>query len=161
MHAHYLYDAAGQRVKKLVRTQGGQVEVTHYLERASSTTAGDRHRHPGENNHMHVMDDQQRIALVRVGDRPPRRPRARPCSTTSATTSAAATSSSTTPATSTNREEYTPYGETSFGSYARKRYRFTGKERDEESGLGYHAPATTCLPWHGGRPAIRWGMRVG
>lgn len=37
-----------------------------------------------------------------------------------------------------NREEYTPYGETSFGSFARKRYRFTGKERDEESGLNYH-----------------------
>ena len=37
-----------------------------------------------------------------------------------------------------NREEYFPYGETSFGSFARKRYRFTGKERDEESGLYYH-----------------------
>jgi RHS repeat-associated protein len=37
-----------------------------------------------------------------------------------------------------NREEFTPYGETSFGSFARKRYRFTGKERDEESGLNYH-----------------------
>src|SRR5262249_7245293 len=30
-----------------------------------------------------------------------------------------------------------PYGETSFGSFAKKRYRFTGKERDEESGLNY------------------------
>lgn len=37
-----------------------------------------------------------------------------------------------------NREEYTPYGETSFGSYSRKRYRFTGKARDAESGLCYH-----------------------
>jgi uncharacterized protein RhaS with RHS repeats len=37
-----------------------------------------------------------------------------------------------------NREEYFPYGETSFGSFAKKRYRFTGKERDEESGLYYH-----------------------
>ena len=34
MHAHYLYDAAGQRVKKLVRKQGGQVEVTHYIDGA-------------------------------------------------------------------------------------------------------------------------------
>ncbi len=48
-------------------------------------------------------------------------------------------SSSTTPATQTRREEYTPYGETSFGSFARKRYRFTGQERDEESGLAYHS----------------------
>lgn len=45
-----------------------------------------------------------------------------------------------------NREEFTPYGETSFGSYGRKRYRFTGKERDEESGLGYHE-ARYYAPW--------------
>lgn len=37
-----------------------------------------------------------------------------------------------------NREEYAPFGETSFGSYVKKRYRFTGKETDEESGLHYH-----------------------
>jgi RHS repeat-associated protein len=34
-----------------------------------------------------------------------------------------------------NREEYTPFGESTFGGFARKRYRFVGKERDEESGL--------------------------
>jgi RHS repeat-associated protein len=45
-----------------------------------------------------------------------------------------------------NREEYTPYGETSFGSFAKKRYRFTGKERDEESGLSYHG-ARYYAPW--------------
>jgi RHS repeat-associated protein len=45
-----------------------------------------------------------------------------------------------------NHEEYTPYGETSFGSFARKRYRFTGKERDEESGLYYHG-ARYYAPW--------------
>ena len=32
VHAHYLYDASGQRVKKLVRKQGGQVEVTIYID---------------------------------------------------------------------------------------------------------------------------------
>jgi RHS repeat-associated protein len=45
-----------------------------------------------------------------------------------------------------NREEYTPYGETSFGSFAKKRYRFTGKERDGESGLYYHG-ARYYAPW--------------
>jgi len=45
-----------------------------------------------------------------------------------------------------NREEYSPYGETSFGSFAKKRYRFTGKERDEESGLAYHG-ARYYAPW--------------
>ena len=47
-----------------------------------------------------------------------------------------------------NREEFTPYGETSFGSFAKKRYRFTGKERDEESGLNYHG-ARYYAPWLG------------
>src|SRR5262249_49591274 len=47
-----------------------------------------------------------------------------------------------------NREEYTPYGETSFGSFKRKRYRFSGKEQDEESGLHYFE-ARYCSPWLG------------
>jgi len=47
-----------------------------------------------------------------------------------------------------NREDFTPYGETSFGSFAKKRYRYTGKERDEESGLYYHG-ARYCVPWLG------------
>ena len=49
-----------------------------------------------------------------------------------------------------DREEHTPYGETSFGSFARKRYRFTGKERDEESGLYYHGPGITRRGSRGG-----------
>ncbi len=136
IHVHYLYDAYGQRVKKLVRNQGGQFEATvyidglleyHHLVQGSTTL---------ENNTLHVMDHEKRIALVRVGDPLPK---------------------DTTPAVKyhlgdhlgssnivvddlgglVNREEYTPYGETSFGSFTRKRYRFTGKERDEESGLCY------------------------
>jgi len=45
-----------------------------------------------------------------------------------------------------NREEYYPFGETSFGSYAKKRYRFCGKEKDEESGLYYYG-ARYYSPW--------------
>jgi RHS repeat-associated protein len=47
-----------------------------------------------------------------------------------------------------NREEYFPYGETSFGSFSRKRYRFNGKERDEESKLYYYG-ARYYAPWLG------------
>ncbi len=87
-----------------------------------------------ENNTLHVMDDTSRIATKRVGPD---------------------IFSTTKPATLyhmgdhlgssnvvlddqgkfINREEYRPYGETSFGSYDKKRFRFSGKERDEESGL--------------------------
>jgi RHS repeat-associated protein len=52
-----------------------------------------------------------------------------------------------------NREEYFSYGETSFGSFTKKRYRFTGKERDEESGLYYHG-ARYYAPW-----LARWVSR--
>jgi RHS repeat-associated protein len=45
-----------------------------------------------------------------------------------------------------SREEFTPYGETSFGGHVRKRFRFTGKERDEESGLTYHG-VRYYAPW--------------
>ena len=45
-----------------------------------------------------------------------------------------------------NREEYYPLGETSFGSYSKKRYRFCGKEKDEESGLYYYG-ARYYSPW--------------
>ena len=51
-------------------------------------------------------------------------------------------------------EEYFPYGGTSYQAVRKdievppKRYRFTGQERDEESGLGYHG-ARYYAPWLG------------
>lgn len=45
-----------------------------------------------------------------------------------------------------NTQEYYPFGETSFGSYAKKRYQYVGKERDEESGLYYYG-ARYYSPW--------------
>ncbi|MEV0220413.1 SpvB/TcaC N-terminal domain-containing protein [Streptomyces sp. NPDC050704] len=134
VHAQYLYDSAGRRVKKLVRRQGGAVEVTHYLNETF-----EHHRWAtGENNHVHLMDDRQRIALVRFGpahpgDRGPATAYHLPDHLGSSTCVLDAAG------TLTNREEYTPYGETSFGSHTRKRYRYTGQERDEESGLNYHS----------------------
>jgi RHS repeat-associated protein len=136
VHAHYLYDAGGQRVKKLVRKQGGQMEVTVYIDGIFEYQRIVRGRATEENNTLHVMDNQSRIALVRIGN---------------------PFASDTGPAVKyhlgdhlgssnlvldgtgnlVNHEEYTPYGETSFGSFARKRYRFSGKEKDEESGLSY------------------------
>src|SRR5262249_14627189 len=50
-------------------------------------------------------------------------------------------------------EEYAPFGSTMFQSVRSqaetpKRYRFTGKERDEETGFAYHG-ARYYLPWLG------------
>jgi RHS repeat-associated protein len=139
VHAQYLYDAQGQRVKKLVRKQGGQVEVTHYIggafehHRWSGGTLSE-----GENNHLHVMDDTRRVAIVRTG---PAHPGDRGPAQQYHLADHLGSSNVVLDADGgwINREEFTPYGETSFGSFAKKRYRFTAMERDEESGLAYHA----------------------
>ena len=144
MHVQYLYDSGGQRVKKLVRRQGGQTESTHYIdlvfEHDRRVTAGDA----AENNTLHVMDGESRIASVRVGS--PFVDDSMPpiqfwlgdhLGSSNAVAGANGDLLS--------REEYTPYGETSFGSFARKRYRFQGKERDE-NGFNYHE-ARYYSPW--------------
>ena len=147
VHAHYLYDATGQRVKKLVRKQGGQVEVTHYVDGGFEHYRWGSGAEAGQNNRVHVVDDRQRIALVRLGAAHPedRGPAAQfhlgdhlGSSNVVADSGGALV----------NCEEFTPYGETSFGSFAKKRYRFTGIERDEESGLNYHG-ARYCATWLG------------
>ncbi|MFF5077984.1 SpvB/TcaC N-terminal domain-containing protein [Actinoplanes sp. NPDC000266] len=148
VHAHYLYDATGERVKKLVRRQGGGVEVTHYIgglfehHRWSGPTAGST---SGANNAVHVLDDQHRVAVVRIGPAHPddHGPRVAVHLTDDVGSSTATVDGS---GALTNREEYSPYGETTFGSYTRKRYRFTGRERDEESSLSYHG-SRYYAPW--------------
>lgn len=53
-----------------------------------------------------------------------------------------------------SQEEFTPYGDTAWLAWnkslkaAAKRYRYTGMERDEESGLSYHN-ARYYIPWLG------------
>jgi RHS repeat-associated protein len=145
VHAHYLYDAAGERVKKLVRKQSGQVEVTHYVD------GGFEHHRWGSgpqvvaNNHVHVMDDTQRVALVRLGAVHPddRGPAVQFHMGDHLGSSNLVNDAN---GAFTNREEFTPYGETSFGSFAKKRYRYTGMERDEESGLARHG-TRYYAPW--------------
>jgi RHS repeat-associated protein len=146
VEACYLYDAAGQRVKKWVR-KAGKVETSVYV-----GAAFERHADGNTaNNTLHVLDGESRVALRRVG---------------------AAFSDEGAPEIAVkyhfgdhlgsshvvmgvrpgdgsvlvNREEFYPYGETSYGGFGRKRYRYTGMERDEESGVAYHA-ARYCAPW--------------
>lgn len=44
------------------------------------------------------------------------------------------------------REDFSAYGETTFGGAAAKRHRFTGRVRDDESGLAYHG-RRLYAPW--------------
>lgn len=138
--AQYLYDSAGNRVKKIVRKQGGGYEIRTYIDGIFEHFTDET----DEQNTVHIMDDQSRVATIRIGD----------------------AMGDTTPAIKyelenniyssmvvldnmgaiVNTQEYYPFGETSFGSYGKKCYQYIGKERDEESGLYYYG-ARYYSPW--------------
>jgi RHS repeat-associated protein len=146
--ARYLYGADGMRVKKWIRrgSTAALDESTVYI-----GNLAENHRWAkcggGENSLLHVLDGSTRIALIRTGDvHPDDAGPAIRFELADHLGSASLTLDDT--GTWTNREEYFPYGETSFGSFSRKRYRCTGKERDEESGLAYHG-ARYYAPWLG------------
>jgi RHS repeat-associated protein len=95
------------------------------------------------------MDDQSRIALVRVGSRHPDDQGEQVqyhLGDHLGSSHVVVGGDSNTSNAFINREEYFPYGETSFGSFGRKRYRYSGKERDEESSLYYYG-ARYLAPW--------------
>jgi RHS repeat-associated protein len=148
VHTHYLYDSDGRRLIKFVRKQGGQYKVRVYIDgvfehyRWKQTGAN---AEQSQNNHLHVMDDQQRIALIRIGEKHPddKGPAIQYHVGDYLGSSNLVVNEN---GTWISREEFTPYGETSFGGFSQKRYRFTGKERDEESGLNYH-DARYYAPW--------------
>ncbi len=133
-------------MKKVVRKQGGIYEGTVYIDGVFEhhiwKEVGGNTK---QNNLLHIMEDQKRITLRRVGDthKDDKGPVIQyhlgdhlgsSCMVIDDTGQWI------------NREEYFPFGETSFGSFARKRYRFTGKERNEESGFYYHG-ARYYAPW--------------
>jgi RHS repeat-associated protein len=145
--AHYTYDAGGQRVQKVVSKAGGNAVHSVYID-------GIFEHHEeinveedvvAQNNVLHVMDDTKRVATRRLGaeldgSSPPAVQYHLGDHLQSSAVVVDATGAFF------NREEYRPYGESSFGSYQKKRYRFTGKERDEESSLYYHG-ARYYAPW--------------
>jgi len=145
IYTQYRYDSGGQRVLKVTRNQGGALRVTAYIdglfERLILTSAGTSTEH----DTLHVLETKTRVALVHVGAPAPGDTTpsvlyqlADHLGSSEVVLDAAGAFVS--------REEFLPYGETSFGGYAKKRYRFTGKERDEESGLYYHG-ARYYAPW--------------
>ena len=146
VYVNYLYDSAGQRVKKLSRKQGGQhYTTTIYIDdilEYHRIVHGDKIE---ENNTLHVMDDKKRIVMIRIGtafsdDQTP--PVKYQVGDHLKSSSVVMDDSGNW----INTEEYIPYSETSFGSFSKKSYRFAGKEKDEYSGLYYYG-ARYYSPW--------------
>ena len=143
VEAVYLYGADGARVKKWVRASGlveSSVYIGQLYEHHRWRDVGDPTRR--ENGQVYVRDDQMIVAVIRRGDTHSRdgSPSIQHHLHDHLGSYALTVGGSTADAqTFVNREEYFAHGDTSFGSFGRKRYRFTGKERDEESGLCSHA----------------------
>jgi len=156
---YYVYDAGGQRVRKVTERQAAAGETPArkneriYLGgfEIYREYSGDGSTVTLERETLHVMDDQQRIALVEtkttdVGDgiNPPtdlltptrRYQLSNHLGSASLELDADGAVLS--------YEEYHPYGTTAYqagrsvAEVSLKRYRYTGKERDDETGLYYH-----------------------
>ena len=150
----YVYDSTGQRVRKVTEGAGGtRRKETLYLPGVDVDRlyAADGVTVTLERRTLHVMDDRQRIAVVErrtVGTDPSpaeltRYQLGNHLGTAVLELDAAAQVIS--------YEEYYPFGCSSYQAVRSqtetpKRYRYTGKERDEETGLYYHG-ARYYAPW--------------
>ena len=159
---YFAYDSGGQRVRKVLvkdnvvkeRIYLGTYEIYRERKLGSDTIALDRRT-------LHLNDDRRRIVLVEllvvgtpatptnINDGPQRLIRYQLDNHLG---------SAVVELDSGGRllsyEEYHPYGTTAYSAtdgilaMNRKRYGYTGKERDEETGLGYHG-ARYYAPWLG------------
>jgi RHS repeat-associated protein len=149
----YVYDSAGQRVRKVTELAGGQLKHERiYL--GGFEIYRKNGANPFVRETLHIMDDKQRIALVETrsqGNEP-----GVPAQLTRyqfGNHLGSASLELDDQARIISHEEYTPYGSTSYQAVRKqtetpKRYRYTGKERDEESGLYYYG-ARYYAPWLG------------
>jgi RHS repeat-associated protein len=149
---YYVYDGRGERARKATELSiGGFKDERIYLGGVELYRRGGTNRLMRET--LHIMDGKQRIALVETrtdgtDDGPQQLIRyqfGNHLGTISVEVDDEAQIIS--------HEEYTPYGSTSYQAVryqteTPKRYRYTGKERDEESMLYYHG-ARYYAPWLG------------
>jgi len=155
--AYYVYDAAGERVRKVVEKNGGTlIEERIYL---GGFEIYRKLKGSGivlERETLHIMDDKQRIAMVETRtidtqdvDQAPRQLVRYQFGNHLGSASLELDDR----AQVISYEEYYPYGSTSYQAVRNKtetpkRYRYTGKERDDETGLNYHG-ARYYAPWLG------------
>ena len=147
--AYYVYDSAGQRVRKVVEKNGGAlIEERIYLRGFEIYRKRNSTGLQLERETLHVMDDKQRIALVETKTKDTSVPVSTLPDTLIRFQFGNHLGSASLELDETGQmisyEEYHPYGTTSYqvvrsgAEVSAKRYRYTGKERDEETGLGYH-----------------------
>jgi RHS repeat-associated protein len=151
--AYYIYDAGGQRVRKVIERQNGTrqkerfylggVEIYRDYDGSGDTVTLERET-------LHIMDGQQRIAVIET------RTQGNDGSPTQLIRFQLSNHLNSASLELNKQgfiisyEEYYPYGSTSYQSgrnaaeVGLKHYRYTGKERDEESGFYYYGARYYC-----------------
>ena len=153
----YVYDGGAKRVRKVIERQNGSrkaeriylggFEIYREFDSGGGVVALERET-------LHVMDDKQRIALVETrtlgNDGSPSQLIRYQFGNHLGSASLELDDKGSV----ISYEEYFPYGSTSYQAVnqsikaAAKRYRYTGKERDEETGFTYHG-ARYYAAWMG------------
>jgi RHS repeat-associated protein len=157
--AYYVSDGDGQRVRKVIERQNGTrkeeriylggFEVYREYDGSGATVTLERET-------LHVMDDEQRIALVETRIQDPNNDTTPPQLVRFQLGNHLGSASLELDESGglVSYEEYHPYGTTTFqagrsaAEVSLKRYRYTAMERDEETGLAYHR-ARYFAPWLG------------
>ncbi len=144
--AYYNYDGNGERVRKVVE-KGNIIEERIYLGGFEIFRKRVNGNLELERETLHIMDDKRRIAVTETLTVNNGMVVSNPASLQRYQLSNNIESASLEldeNASIISYEEYYPYGETSYRAGRNvvetglKRYRYTGKEKDEESGLYYH-----------------------
>lgn len=134
VYAQYRYSAAN-RVKKYEMDSSGNYTTTVYIDGVFEYQKLVKSGTSYERNYTHIMDDKSRIATVRAGS--DEDDIAEDTFYVVENHLNSSTARIKTNGAVLDREEYYPYGETSVRNFSKKRYRFTGKEKDANSGLYY------------------------
>ena len=157
-HAYYVYDAGGQRVRKVWEKSASTTEERIYLggfeifrKRSNGTIALERET-------LHLSDGTHRIALADTktvdADAPANALPETLMRYQFGNHLGSASLELDDAGAVITYEEYHPFGSTAYqagrsaAETALKRYRYTGRERDDETGLNYHS-ARYYAPWLG------------
>ncbi|MDK1377244.1 MULTISPECIES: SpvB/TcaC N-terminal domain-containing protein [unclassified Sinorhizobium] len=155
---YYVYDSAGERVRKITERNGRRIAERFYTGLAETYRAYQSNGQDIELERLslHVLDDNRRFALFETrtkGDDGTAKQLIR-SQLPNHLGSACLEVQYDKAAPIISYEEFHPYGTTAYQATnakikaAAKRYRFAGKERDEESGLNYHS-ARYLATWLG------------
>jgi RHS repeat-associated protein len=144
--AYYMYDNTGQRIRKVVERNAnlkeerlylGAVEIYREKDNTGLVTK--------QTDTLHIMDDTRRIAMVDTPVNPPANSDDKQVIRFVYSNHLGSSSLELNENGQTiSYEEYHPYGTTAYSlsnsdiKVVAKRYRYTGMERDEETGLNYH-----------------------